>query len=186
MVPVMSLWLPIALSAVVVFIVSSIIHMFLPYHKNDVAKVPSEDDVMAALRKFTIPPGDYMLPKPDSSAQMKEPAFIEKMKQGPVISMTVFPGGSFSMGSSLGQWFVYCLVIGVFAAYVAGRALPTGADYLAVFRYAGVTAFAGYALGQLQQSIWWKRSWTTTFKHVFDGLVYALFTAGVFGWLWPR
>jgi hypothetical protein len=24
-----------------------------------------------------------------------------------------------------------------------------------------------------------------TFKHIFDSLIYALLTAGVFGWLWP-
>jgi hypothetical protein len=100
--------------------------------------------------------------------------------------MTFFPGGSFSMGSSLAQWFGYCLVVGVFAAYVAGRAVPAGSEYLAVYRYVGVTAFLGYAMAQFQQSIWWKRSWATTFKHVFDGLLYALFTAGVFGWLWPN
>ncbi len=186
MVPVMSLWLPILLSAVIVFVASSIIHMMLPYHKSDYRKVPAQDDVMEALRKFNIAPGDYMLPRADSMKEMKEPAFVEKMKKGPVAVMTVMSSGQWSMGPSLTQWFIYCLVVGVFAAYVAGRAAGAGAPYLAVFRFAGVTAFTCYALALWQDSIWYKRAWSTTLKHTFDSLVYALLTAGTFGWLWPR
>lgn len=73
----------------------------------------------------------------------------------------------------------------VFAAYIAGRALEPGAHYLEVFRFAGATAFAGYALAQWQSTIWYRRSAVTSLKNTFDGLVYALVTAGVFGWLWP-
>ena len=40
MVPVLSLLIPIALSAVFVFIASSIIHMATPWHKNDLMKLP--------------------------------------------------------------------------------------------------------------------------------------------------
>ncbi len=69
---------------------------------------------------------------------------------------------------------------------MAGRALGPGTPYLAVFRFAGVTAFTGYTLALLQDSIWHKRAWSTTLKLCFDGLVYALVTAGAFGWLWPR
>jgi hypothetical protein len=55
-----------------------------------------------------------------------------------------------------------------------------------VFRFVGATAFMGYSLGILQNSIWYKRSWSTTLKSAFDGLLYGLFTAGTFGWLGPR
>ena len=47
-------------------------------------------------------------------------------------------------------------------------------------------AFACYAIAGWQDSIWFKRSWSTTLKNTFDGLIYALVTAGTFGWLWPR
>jgi hypothetical protein len=117
---------------------------------------------------------------------MKAPAFVEKMKKGPVMVMTVMPNGPWSMGPSLAQWFVYCVVVGAIAAYIAGRALGPGAPYLVVFRFAGATAFAGYALALWQNSIWYKRAWSTTIKSTFDGLVYALLTAGTFGCLWPR
>ncbi len=186
MVPISSLWLPILLSAVIVFVASSVLHMVLPLHRSDLRQLPREDDVMQALRPFAIPPGDYSLPCPGSPEGLKDPAFQAKMKSGPVALMTVVPAGPPALGSSLALWFVYSIVIGVFAAYIAGRALAPGAHYLQVFRFAGCTAFVGYAMSLPQFSIWYKRSWATTFKSMLDGLIYALLTAGTFGWLWPR
>ncbi len=116
---------------------------------------------------------------------MSSPEFIEKLKKGPVAFMTVMENGPPSMGKSLTLWFLYSIVVGIFAAYIAGRALGPGAHYLAVFRFVGSTAFVGYSLALLQSSIWYHRAWSSTIKSVIDGFVYALLTAGVFGWLWP-
>lgn len=185
MVPILSLWLPIVLSAVIVFVVSSVIHMLLGYHRSDFGKVPAEDEVREALGRFDIPPGDYVIPRASGPEEMRSEAFLEKTRKGPVAFMTVVPNGPPAMGASLALWFLYALVVGVFAAYIAGRALEPGAHYLAVFRFAGATAFVGYALALLQNSIWYRRKWSTTLKSMFDGLVYALLTAGTFGWLWP-
>ena len=185
MVPVMSLWLPILLSAVIVFIASSIIHMVFTYHRSDFGKVPDEDDVMDSLRKFNIPPGDYVIPCAGSSKAMAAPEFIEKTTKGPVAFMTVIENGPPKMGASLVMWFVYSIIVGIFAAYIGGRVLGPGVDYLDVFRFVGCTAFIGYSLALLQNSIWYKRNWSATIKSMFDGLVYGLLTAGTFGWLWP-
>ena len=186
MVHIMSLWIPILLSAVLVFIVSSIIHMMLGYHRSDYKKLPSEDAVLESLRKFNIPPGDYHFPRPDSMKAMKDPAFIEKCAKGPIGMMTLMKPGPPSMGRELFQWFLYIVVVGIFAAYVAGRALAPGAPYLSVFRFVGTTAFACYSMALVQNHIWYKRSRSATLKTMFDGLVYACVTAGVFGWLWPN
>lgn len=180
------LWLPILISAVIVFAVSSAIHMMLPWHKNDYRKVPKEDEVMDALRPFAVPPGDYMVPLPSTMKEMRSPEFVEKFKKGPILVLTVMPNGPTSMVKSLVLWFVYIAVVAIFAAYVAGRALPAGAEYRQVFRFAGATAFIGYSVALWQMSIWYSRSWVTTVKATVDGLVYALLTAAVFGWLWPR
>lgn len=185
MVSLLSLWLPILVGAILVFIVSSLIHTVLTYHQNDYQKVPNEDQVAAALRPLAIPPGEYVLPKPASSKEMKTPEFQEKLNRGPVAFMTVFPNGPFAMGKQLAQWFVYCVLIGIFAAYLASRTLQPGTEYLQVFRVTGTVAFAGYGLALLQGAIWYGRNWTATLKSVLDALVYALVTAGAFGWLWP-
>jgi hypothetical protein len=181
-----ALWLPVVLSSVIVFVVSSLIHMVLPWHKGDYPAVPNQDKVMDALRPFAIPPGDYMLPRPASQQQMRTPEFLEKLKKGPVMMLTVMPNGMMSMGKNLVQWFVFCLVVGVFAAYVTGRALPSGAQYLQVFRFAGTTAFIAYTFAMWPMSIWYRRGLGLTIKGTIDGLIYGLLTAGTFGWLWPR
>jgi len=186
MVPVLSLWAPIVLAAVLVFIVSSILHMVLRYHRNDWRKVPSEDEVMDALRRFKIPPGDYMLPCGGGPEAMQSAEFQEKLKRGPVAILTMMESGIPSMGKNLAMWFVYAIVVGVFAAYVTSRALPRGANYLQVFRFAGTVAFVGYSLALWQNTIWYKRSLSSTIKSTVDGLIYGLLTGGAFGWLWPR
>lgn len=184
MLSISSLWLPILLSAVFVFAASSVIHMLFKYHRTDFGKVPNEGEVMDALRKAGVAPGDYVFPFCGSPKTMNSPEFIEKSTKGPVGFMTVMESGPPSMSSSLIMWFFYCVVVGIFAAYITGRALGPESHYLTVFRFVGATAFIGYSLALLQNSIWYKRSWIATFKSMFDGLIYASLTAGTFGWLW--
>ena len=186
MVTILSLSVPILVSAVIVFLASWLMHMLLPYHRSDYRKVPSEDEVMEGLRKFNIPPGDYMLPRPDGPQGMRSPEFLSKLNKGPVAVITFMKPGPPNMGANLLQWFVYLLLVGVITAYVTGRAVGAGTAYLAVFRLAGCTAFVAYSIGLWQDSIWYQRAWSTTLKYTFDGLIYGLLTAGTFGWLWPK
>jgi hypothetical protein len=180
-----ALWLPILISAVIVFIASSILHMLLTYHRSDYKKLPNEENLLEAMRKEGVSPGNYSFPCPASPKDMSSPEMIEKYKKGPVGIVHVLPSGPPVMAKHLTLWFIYCLVVGVFVAYLAGRTLGAGTDYLAVFRVSGTAAFLGYGIGNAVDSIWMGQSWSTSIKHVFDGLVYALLTAGVFGWLWP-
>ena len=182
-----ALWLPILLSSVLVFVASSVIHMVLSsWHKDDFAAVPDEGKARDALRSLAIPPGDYMLPRCANMEEMKTPEFKSKMNEGPVVLFTMLPNGMPNMGRLLGLWFVYTVAIGIVSAYVASRALPPGAQYLRVFQLAGATAFIAYAGALWPMSIWYSRSWGTTIRSTIDGLIYALLTAGVFGWLWPH
>ena len=186
MVSITALWLPILLSAVIVFVASSIIHMFLPIHKSDYRKLPDEDKVLDTLRAAGVTPGrTYHFPY-CTHKDMKSPEAVEKFKRGPIGLLTVRPNGVPAMGKFLGQWFVYCIVISIFVAYLTGRTRFAGAPYLEVFRVAGATAFLSYAGSLAQNSIWKGESWGVTFKHVIDGLIYGLLTAGTFGWLWPK
>lgn len=185
MVPLSSLWLPIVLSAVIVFVASSIMHTVLKYHQSDYQRLPDEDKVLASLRAVGVKRGLYVFPF-CTHKEMKSPAMVEKYKQGPVGMMTVFPSGPPHMPKFLGQWFVFCLLISFFVAYLTGRTVPSGANYLVVFRVAGTAGFLGYGLGHLSDGIWKGQTWSATIKEVIDGLIYGLLTAGTFGWLWPR
>jgi hypothetical protein len=185
MVPLPALWLPILLSAVIVFVGSSIMHMLLPYHRSDYRPLPDEAKTLAALRSAGLTRGLYTFPF-TTHKDMKLPATIEKFKQGPVGILTVFPSGQVNMGKFMGLWFGFCLIISVFVAYLTGHTVAPGTDYLHVFRVAGTAGFLAYGLGHVSDGIWWGRPWSATLKDVFDGLIYGLLTAGTFGWLWPR
>lgn len=178
-----TLWLPILLSAVFVFIVSSIIHMVLGYHASDYKQVPNEDQVMDRLRDLNIPPGHYAVPKPGSMKEFNSPEFQAKMAKGPALIMSVRKPGM-SMGSSLVKWFAFLLLVNVFVAYVASHTINPGADYLSVHRLTGCVAFMGYGLALFQDAIWDGKSWSATWKMLFDALIYGLVTGGTFGWLW--
>jgi hypothetical protein len=180
------LWLPILLSAVFVFILSSVIHMAPLWHRGDYSPVPHEDEVLSALRPSAPPPGEYILPFTTDRKELNSPQFAAKMRQGPVAMLRVLPNEPFSMGRPLVQWFVYLVLVALFVACILAHTLPAGTHYLRVFKLAGISAFMGYALGLIQNSIWLRRSWWLTFKACCDGVLYAGLTAGTFGWLWPR
>lgn len=179
------LWLPILLSAVTVFVASSIIHMLLPYHKGDYQKLPGEERLMDAIREERVSPGNYSFPRPASMKDMNSPEMLEKVSRGPVGMLTLLPSGPPAMGKALAQWFAYCLLVGWLVAYLTGRTLEPGAAYLEVFRVAGTTAFLAHSVAHVSDSIWVGQAWSTTLKNLFDGLIYGLLTGGVFGWLWP-
>lgn len=185
MVSLTSLWLPILLSAVAVFVVSSIVHMVLRYHNGDFSRLATEDDVMRAIGPNVVP-GAYVFPYPQGGmAAMKDPAFVEKRTRGPAGLLHVFPAGMPSMAGPLTKWFVYSIVVSLFAAYLAGRALAPGAPGGEVFRFVTTVGFVTYGLGQVTESIWWGRAWSTTLKNLLDAALYGAAMGGVFVWLWP-
>ena len=111
MVTVTSLWLAVLVSAILVFVVSSIIHMGPFWHRNDYPRTPNEDGLMDAVRPFNLPVGDYLVPRATSGADMSNPAFIEKMTRGPILAITVRPPGPPTMAASLAKWFVFRVIV---------------------------------------------------------------------------
>src|SRR5215475_1241893 len=183
MIPLTTLWLPILLSAVIVFFASFIMHMVLAYHKSDYRKLPDEDRVTDALRNAGVTQGPaYFFPY-SSFKEMKSAPMIEKFKRGPVGLLTVLQSGPPAMGKNMLQWLLYCVVISIFSAYLSGRLLAPGTVFLQVFRVVGTVAFLGYGAAHVQETIWSGRTWVVTFKHLLDGLIYALLTAAAFAWL---
>ena len=185
MVELASLWLPILLSAVFVFIASSILHMVIQMHNKDYSVLPGEEAVRDALRAQNISPGMYTFPHCTSMKEMGSDEFVEKMNQGPNGFMTVIPTGPVAMGKKLALWFTYSVLIGVFVGYISTMTVESGATFKEVIRIAGTVAFLGYAIPKIDDSIWKSADWSVTIKFIFDGVVYSLVTAATFAWLWP-
>lgn len=186
MVSIPALWLPILLSAVLVFVASSIIHMALKYHRSDYRPLPDEEAARAVLGKQDLRPGLYIVPYARDMKALQQPDMVRKHEEGPVAFITVIPKGPVRMGGYLAQWFLFSVGISVFVAYLTGRVLPPGTEYLQVFRIAGTAAWLGYGGAVVWSGIWKGVPWSTVAKDLFDGLVYALLTAGSFGACWPR
>jgi hypothetical protein len=185
MVSLAQLWLPIVLSSVFVFIASSILHMVLKFwHMPDCSGFSNESEVGEAMRKGGASAGLYMIPycKPEA---LKEPATQDKFKQGPVGVIFLRQPGMMNMGVFLGQWFAFCVIVSLFAAFLGIHTMGAGTPYKHVFGVVGISTFMAYALGSVPNAIWWGHPWKSQIKHMIDGAIYAGLTAGTFGWLWP-
>jgi hypothetical protein len=184
--PLAALWLPVLLSAVAVFVLSSLIHMVSPWHKGDYPRIPEQEAVMDALRPFAIPPGDYLVPRPVVRADLKSPEFTALVNKGPNLIVTVMKNGPRPMGGIFVLWFLYLLFLGLCAAYLTGAALPAGAAPRSILKFVGLISFIGYGAALWQMSIWFHRQWSTSLKATVDAVIYAVATAGIFIWLWPK
>jgi hypothetical protein len=186
MVSLSALWIPILVSAVLVFVVSSVLHMMLTYHRTDYHTFSNEDEVRTAIRSGSPMPGQYLLLSAMGPNALKDPSIIEKFKQGPSGLVFLRKPGIPTMGPLLIQWFIYLLVVSFFAAYLASTVLAPGTPYLKVFQVVGTATFVAYAAARAQSGIWQGEPWPVVVKEMIDGLIYALVTAGIFGWLWPK
>lgn len=185
MVSLLQLWLPILLSAIVVFIVSGVLHMALKFwHRRDDHGFSNEDEVAAAVRRGTSGAGMYMLPF-CTAENANSPEMKRKLAEGPVGVLFLRGANAAGMGSALGQWFVHVVVVTLFAAYVATLALSSSAADMQVFNVVGVVTFMAYSLGAIPYGIWFGQPWGSVVKHVADGLIYAVITGALFAWLWP-
>ena len=182
---ILELWLAILLSAVFVFLVSSVLHMLVPIHKCDFQETPNEDAVRAAMRAAKVTPGSYMFPFCKEMKDLATPEMVAKYNEGPVGHMTILPNGPYSMGKCLLQWFILCIVVSLFAGYEASIVLEKGADSMLVFRSTFISAFLAYGVSSATNSVWKGVTWIVTCKFLFDALLYALTTAARFAWLWP-
>ena len=186
MVTIGSLWMPIVVSAVLVFIASFLAWVVSPHHKSDWKQLPDEEAVRAALNKEKLVPGQYIVPWASSQQEMQGETYIKKATEGPVGILTLREPGPPTMGKSIGMSFVYYVVVSIAVAYVTGRTLAPGTEYMKVFQVAGTVAMLTYGGAFFQAAIWFGRPWGPTLKEVGDAIVYGLLTAGAFGWLWPQ
>ncbi len=183
MVSLVSLWLPIVLSAVAAFVLSALVWMMLPWHKKDFRPLPDEEATRAALRGAA--PGSYTVPFMADHKALEDPAYQKKLEDGPVAFLTVVPSGLPRMAKNMAQWFVWALVVSTTVAYVVSRTIPHGVGFVLVFQVASTVAWLAYCWSTVQEGIWMGRPWSHVVKQLVDGLIYGLATGAIFGVLYP-
>jgi hypothetical protein len=187
MVALANLWLPIVLSAAAVFVASALAWMVMPHHKGDFKQLAAEDELMATVRRLSIPPGLYFFPHMKDCKQMKtDPVAKEKFEKGPHGLLQVWSPDAFGrMGRNMILSFIFYLVTSVFVAYIGSESLAAGADYLRVFQITGTAAIMAYCFAAIPHAIWFGTPLRNVIAGLVDGVVFGLLTAGFFGWLWP-
>jgi hypothetical protein len=183
MVPLTELWLPVVLSAVAVFILSSFVWMVFPWHRKDFQALPDEGAARSALRGAR--PGLYTVPNAADRAEAQSADHKKKMEEGPVAFVVMLPNGDPSMSRSLVQWFVWSLVVSFTVAYVLSNSVPASYGFIRPFQVGGTIAWLAYSWAYAQEGIWFGRPWSYVAKQFLDGLLYALATGAIFGLLWP-
>jgi len=178
------LWLPIVVSAVVVFFASFVAWMVLPHHKKDVKMLPDEKAMLERLKQMNLPPGVYMWPNCGSPEDMKSAEFKARNDAGPWGSLSVLSGKP-NFGRNLVLVFLFYLVVSLFVAYITAQARAAGAEFATVFQVAGATAILGYCAGAIPSSIFFSKPFRFVLTDFVDSLVYGLLTGLVFAWLWP-
>jgi hypothetical protein len=183
---IVALWLPILLSAVSVFVISSLIHMVFKWHAPDYRGLPNEDTVRAAIRAGNPAPGSYVLPSCKDMKEMSSEPMTRKYQEGPVGYLTLVANGAPAIGRSLAQWALLSVVISAVAAILAGKyvGLAHGGGR-AAFYLVGISCFLAYGFGSIQQGIWEGKRWSSVAKYLLDSALYAGASALVFWWLWP-
>ncbi|MBI3464857.1 MAG: hypothetical protein HY000_17650 [Planctomycetes bacterium] len=176
----LSLWLPIVLSAIALFFASFLSWMMLQIHKHDWRKLPAEDKLMDAVREMNAAPGNYMFPACETAAERSSPEHQKKWEQGPRGVVTLF--GSFSMGQNLALTFAYFLVVSFCIAYLASVALPPSATFLAVFRFVSTAGLLTFLSAIVQHAIWFR---CRIVGHVIESVAYAAIIGVIFAGLWP-
>lgn len=182
----LSLWMPILLSAVVVFFISSLVHMVFKWHASDYRGLAKEDGVREAIRAAAPTPGLYVLPYCADMKEMAGEAMQRKYQEGPTGFLTIVPSGPPAMGKPLGLWFVLISVVATLGALLASQVFGLNPDRArAAGMLVGTVTFLAYGVGSISESIWMGRSWATTGRFLLDSALYGIGSGLVFYWLWP-
>ncbi len=183
------LWLPILLSAIAIWFISTIASMALPHHKQDWINLPDpptgEDNFMDDLRKRAIPPGNYLFPDFRTPAALKSPKVEQALKQGPVGHLSIWKT-PVTMGDKLLGAFIVHLIVAILIAYLTRLALPTSAPFAKVFQFAATAGILAYSFSSIPSALWFGAYKRTIIASVVDGIVFGLVIGAIFAWRWPH
>ncbi len=181
----LSLWLPILVSAVVVWIASAIIWMAMPHHKRDRINLPDQEAMIQFVRSHNIPPGNYVFPYCGDAAQRNSPAMKEAIERGPIGTLSLWPT-PMKMGPKMLATFLVYLAVSIFLAYLASITIEPHANHMRVFRIVGTGGILAYCFAFIPNAVWFGGYLRTIVACIIDGIFYGLITAAIFAWLWPR
>jgi hypothetical protein len=179
------LWLPILLSAVAIWIISAIVWMALPHHKQDFIGLTDEDGFMDSIRRSGIKPGNYVFPDFRDREAMKSEKISKALEEGPVGHLSVWRTPLTMVSKLVGTFIVY-IVVSTLIAYLTRVALPGPAEFAKVFQIAGTAGILAYCFSSIPNALWFGSYKRTIVASFIDGIVYGHITGAIFAWRWPH
>lgn len=186
MISIMSLWAPILLSSVLVFVAAGLLWTALPVHRLDWRPIPGQERLFEAIRAIGLGRGQYAFPHMLTPEGAKNPDVMKQMEEGPVGFLVLKEPGPPNMTKQLGLYLVFVLVVTYMIAYLVSVSMPRGAPFVDVMRAVTTATVLAHGAAEVPGAIWFGRTWKSVLKSVLiDALIYGLITGAVFGWLWP-
>jgi hypothetical protein len=182
------LWLPILVSALACLGITVLAWGVLPFHSREHRRLPTETDLLSALRRDLPAQGVYAFPYRGPRGALTGRADVAaNLARGPVGFVVIGKPGAPRVALRLLQHFIFFATIAMVAAYIATiSGLKDGAPFLKVFRVVSIVAAMPLMLGAAPLSIWISRPWKSWLLQCADGLACGLATGAVFAWLWPQ
>jgi hypothetical protein len=178
------LWLPILLSAAAVWIISTIVGMALPHHKQDWIGLPDEGGFMDYIRRSGIKPGNYLFPDFRTREALKSEKVEKALKEGPVGHLSVWQT-PVTMGGKMVATFIVHLVVSTLIACLTRVALPGAAPFAKVFQVAATAGILAYSFSFIPNALWFGAYKRTIVASIIDGITFGLVTGAIFAWRWP-
>jgi hypothetical protein len=178
-----TLWLPVLLSAAAIWVISTIVGMALPHHKQDWIGIPDEDGFMDYIRRSGIKPGNYLFPDFRSREALKSEKVETALKAGPVGHLSVW-NTPVTMGGKMVATFIVYLVVSILIAYLTRVALPGAAPFAKVFQVAATAGVLAYCFASIPNALWFGAYKRTIVASIIDGIVFGLITGAIFACLW--
>jgi hypothetical protein len=179
--------LPILVSTAACLVISVLAWGVLPFHAREHLHLPTEPELLAALRRDMPRPGIYSFPyRGVHGANDERHDVAANLLRGPVGYIVIGKSGPRRIGGALVQHFLFLLVVATLTAYIATiSGLKDGAPFDKVFRIVATVSTMTLVLGTVPLSIWFSRPWKSFALQLIEGLACGATTGAVFAWLWP-
>jgi hypothetical protein len=178
------LWLPILISAAIVWIASAVIWMALPHHAHDFDTMPNEAEFLSTLKSWSLRPGNYGFPNFGDKTKFSDPEKKKQWEEGPLGILNVWPPQK-GMGANMVLSFLVYLVVSLLIGYLGWEALGPGHGFWKVFQILGTAGILAYSFAFLPNGIWFNQKRRALAMNMVDGIVLGLLTGLVFASLWP-
>jgi hypothetical protein len=177
------LWLPILISAGVVWVASAVIWMAMPHHKDDFDTLPNETEFINTIKGWGIPPGNYGFPN-FRDCKRDDPEMKKKLEEGPLGILNVWPPQK-GMGMNMMLSFLVYLIVSLLIGYLGWEALGPAKTFAKVFQIIGTAGVLSYSFAFIPSGIWFCQKRKALMMNVLDGIVLGLLTGLIFASLWP-